>query len=430
MGVNSMSLIPETSALYTKFLHEELIPAMGCTEPIALAYGAAYARRLLGKVPEKYVVECSGNIIKNVMAVTVPQTNGMRGIQVAALVGALGGDPDLELEVLSTVKPHHLEEVKAALEQDIVKVKPLDTTHTLHIIIREEAGDDWVSVEIIDAHKNLGNVIRNGEVIKERQETAATDDTASRAVLNLKDIIEYANTVDLNDVKDILERQIAYNSAISEEGLSNPWGSCVGQTLLKYRPNDLVTKAKAAAAAGSDARMNGCTMPVVINSGSGNQGITVSMPVLVYARAMGVSHEKLLRALCAANLTAIHQKTSVGRLSAFCGAVSAATGAAIGIAYLEDASYEVMAQTIVNSLCNVGGMVCDGAKSSCAAKIASSVECALLSYDMAKDQLGFRYGEGIVKEDVEATIAAVGRMAACGMRGTDAEILNIMVDAG
>lgn len=422
-----MAISKETARLYTRFLHEELIPAMGCTEPIALAYGAAYARRLLGKVPQKYTVECSGNIIKNVMAVTVPQTGGMRGIQAATLVGALGGDPDLELEVLSAVKPHHLEAVKAALAEDIVTVKPLNTTHTLHIIIREEAGEDWVSVEIIDSHKNLGNVIRNGEVIHERTETAVADDTAERACLNLKDIIEYANTVDLEEVREILERQLEYNSAISEEGLTNPWGACVGQTLLKYRPNDLVTKAKAAAAAGSDARMNGCTMPVVINSGSGNQGITVSMPVRVYAEEMGASHEKLLRALCMANLTAIHQKTSVGRLSAFCGAVSAATGAAIGIAYLEDASYEIMAQTITNSLCNVGGMVCDGAKSSCAAKIASSVECALLGYDMAKEELGFRHGEGIVKETVEDTIAAVGRMAASGMRGTDKEILEIMV---
>ena len=423
-----MAISKETEKLYTKFLYEELIPAMGCTEPIALAYGAAYARRLLGKVPTKYTVECSGNIIKNVKAVTVPQTNGMRGIQAAVLVGALGGDPDLELEVLSSVTPQDLEAVKEAAAADIVTIKPLDTTHTLHIIIREEAGEDWVSVEIIDSHNNLGNIYHNGKLIHERGESDTLDNTQERACLNLADILEYADTVDLEEVREILERQLAYNTAISNEGLTNPWGARVGQTLLKCRPNDLVTKAKAAAAAGSDARMNGCTLPVVINSGSGNQGITVSMPVRVYAEELGVSHEKLLRALCVANLTAIHQKTSVGRLSAFCGALSAATGAAVGIAYLEDASYEVMAQTITNSLCDVGGMVCDGAKSSCAAKIASSVECALLGYDLAKQDLGFRKGEGIVKDNVEDTIAAVGRMAACGMRETDREILDIMVE--
>lgn len=422
-----MGITKETEKLYTKFLHEELIPAMGCTEPIALAYAAAYAAKILGKTPQNYLVECSGNIIKNVMAVTVPQTEGMRGIQVAALVGALGGDPDLKLEVLSTVKPCHLDAVKAALEANLVTVKPLDTTHTLHIIVRVEADGEWASVEIVDAHTNLGTIIKNGKVIHERVETVAVDNSNERAALNVRDILEYADTVDLNDVKEVLERQLAYNTAISNEGLTNPWGACVGQTLLKYRPDDLPTRAKAAAAAGSDARMNGCTMPVVINSGSGNQGITISMPVRVYAESMGVSHEKLLRALCAANLTAIHQKTSIGRLSAFCGAVSAATGAAVGIAYLEDASYEVIAQTITNSLCNVGGMVCDGAKSSCAAKIASSVEAAILGYEMAKDQQGFQHGEGIVKQNVEETIAAVGRMAASGMYRTDKEILDIMV---
>ncbi len=422
-----MAITQETCQLFTRFLEEELVPAMGCTEPIAIAYGAAYARRLLGKTPTAYDVQCSGNIIKNAMAVTVPQTGGLVGIQAAVLSGAIGGDADRALEVLTTVTEEDLVQVRQAMEAGIVTVRPLDTTHTLHIIIRETAGDDWVSVEILDTHTGLGEVVKNGEVLRQRQETVQEDPYAQRRCLNLKDILAYADTVDLDDVKELLERQVAYNMAISQEGLSNPWGASVGQTLLRYTGEDLRTRMKAAAAAGSDARMNGCTLPVIINSGSGNQGITVSLPVAVYAEHIGASHEKMLRALCVANLLAIHQKTGIGRLSAFCGAVCAATGAVAGIAYLDGASYEVMSQAIVNSLGNVGGMVCDGAKSSCAAKIASSLESALLGYEMAKEQRGFTNGEGIVKADVEATIASVGRMAAAGMRSTDREILEIMV---
>ena len=422
-----MAITQETCQLFTRFLEEELVPAMGCTEPIAIAYGAAYARRLLGKTPTAYDVQCSGNIIKNAMAVTVPQTGGLVGIQAAVLSGAIGGDADRALEVLTTVTEEDLVQVRQAMEAGIVTVRPLDTTHTLHIIIRETAGDDWVSVEILDTHTGLGEVVKNGEVLRQRQEKVQEDPYAQRRCLNLKDILAYADTVDLDDVKELLERQVAYNMAISQEGLSNPWGASVGQTLLRYTGEDLRTRMKAAAAAGSDARMNGCTLPVIINSGSGNQGITVSLPVAVYAEHIGASHEKMLRALCVANLLAIHQKTGIGRLSAFCGAVCAATGAVAGIAYLDGASYEVMSQAIVNSLGNVGGMVCDGAKSSCAAKIASSLESALLGYEMAKEQRGFTNGEGIVKADVEATIASVGRMAAAGMRSTDREILEIMV---
>ena len=339
-----MAITQETCQLFTRFLEEELVPAMGCTEPIAIAYGAAYARRLLGKTPTAYDVQCSGNIIKNAMAVTVPQTGGLVGIQAAVLSGAIGGDADRALEVLTTVTEEDLVQVRQAMEAGIVTVRPLDTTHTLHIIIRETAGDDWVSVEILDTHTGLGEVVKNGEVLRQRQETVQEDPYAQRRCLNLKDILAYADTVDLDDVKELLERQVAYNMAISQEGLSNPWGASVGQTLLRYTGEDLRTRMKAAAAAGSDARMNGCTLPVIINSGSGNQGITVSLPVAVYAEHIGASHEKMLRALCVANLLAIHQKTGIGRLSAFCGAVCAATGAVAGIAYLDGASYEVMSQ--------------------------------------------------------------------------------------
>ncbi len=422
-----MSLDQNTIALYTKFLHEELVPAMGCTEPIAIAYGAAYARKVLGKPAERYEVECSGNIIKNVKAVTVPQTGGLKGIEAAVLAGAIGGDADRELEVLSTVNQADLCEIRRGLEERVVAVKPLDSTHTLHIIIHAFAGGDSACVEIIDTHNNVGKVVKNGQVIHQRVEIAAQDDISERRTLNMEDILEYADRVDLTLVRDVLERQINYNSAISREGLGGKWGAAVGKTLLDTCGAGIRVRAEAAAAAGSDARMSGCAMPVVINSGSGNQGMTVSLPVIEYARELGVSHEKLLRALCVSNLVAIHQKTDIGRLSAFCGAVSAATGAAAGIAYMEGASYAVIAQTVVNSLANVGGMVCDGAKPSCAAKIVSALESAFLGYELAKRGRGFYDGEGIVKADVEATIASVGRMASVGMRSTDREILNIMI---
>lgn len=415
--------------LYTSILKEELLPALGCTEPIALAYGAAYARRLLGKAPTAYRVQCSGNMIKNTKAVTVPQTEGMRGIETAVLSGAIGGDPDRKLEVLTSVTPAHLVEVRKALEAGIVTVEPLDTTHTLHIIVRVEADGEYASVEIIDTHTGLGNVEKNGEMLHRRQAGGGGEAHTDRSTLSVESILDYAASVELEEVREVLERQIAYNSAISEEGLTNDWGASVGKTLLEYSGEDIRTRLKAAAAAGSDARMNGCTLPVIINSGSGNQGITVSMPVILYAKHIGAGQEKLLRALCVSNLMAIHQKTGIGRLSAFCGAVSAATGAAVGIAWLDGAGYDVIAQTITNSLGNVGGMVCDGAKSSCAAKIASALESALLGYEMAKEERGFTDGEGIVKSNVEETIASVGRMAAVGMRSTDQEILHIMVDA-
>ena len=293
-----MSLDQNTIALYTKFLHEELVPAMGCTEPIAIAYGAAYARKVLGKPAERYEVECSGNIIKNVKAVTVPQTGGLKGIEAAVLAGAIGGDADRELEVLSTVNQADLCEIRRGLEERVVAVKPLDSTHTLHIIIHAFAGGDSACVEIIDTHNNVGKVVKNGQVIHQRVEIAAQDDISERRTLNMEDILEYADRVDLTLVRDVLERQINYNSAISREGLGGKWGAAVGKTLLDTCGAGIRVRAEAAAAAGSDARMSGCAMPVVINSGSGNQGMTVSMPVITYAKELGVSHEKLLRALC------------------------------------------------------------------------------------------------------------------------------------
>ena len=416
---------------YTRILEQELQVAMGCTEPIAVAYAAAYAKQLLGKNPTRCIARCSGNIIKNVKAVTVPQTGGLKSIETAVLAGVHGGDADRKLEVLSTVTDADRVEIRKDLEAGIVKVELLETNHTLHFILEFLADNDTVSVEIIDTHTNLGTVIKNGKILH-KASVASCDSEAKtfeddRSDMTLRDVLAYANEVNLADVQELLERQIACNCAISQEGLTNDWGARVGKTLISVGGLSLFNQMKAAAAAGSDARMNGCALPVVINSGSGNQGMTVSLPVICYAKEKEFSNEELLRALCAANLTAIYQKTSIGRLSAFCGVVSAATGAMTGIAYLDGASYEMIAQSITNSLANVGGMVCDGAKASCASKIASAVESALLGYELAKQADGFADGEGIVGANVDETIANIGRMASQGMRETDEEILRIMI---
>ncbi len=412
---------------YTAILWEELQTAMGCTEPIALAYCAAYAARLLGKMLEKCIASCSGNIIKNVKSVTVPQTGGRKGIEAAVLAGIIGGDPNRKLEVITSMTDAQREELGELLKQGIVQVELLNTEHLLHIIVVLTAGEDTVSVELIDGHTNLGNVVHNGVLIHERHETESQKRALQYDLLNVRDILHYADSVDLKDVAGLLENQVGKNSAIAKEGLTNEWGAAVGKTLLACAQNNVWTRARACAAAGSDARMNGCPLPVVINSGSGNQGLTVSMPVVVYARENHASHEKLLRALCVSNLIAIRQKREIGKLSAYCGAVCAAVGAACGIAYLDDASYRVISQTIVNTVACIGGMVCDGAKSSCAGKIASALDCAFFGYKMAVMGHGYRSGDGLVKENVEQTIDCIGCMARDGMRGTDNEILSLMV---
>lgn len=412
---------------YTAIIKEELKLAMGCTEPIAIAYCTAYARKLLGRMPEHCKVYCSGNIIKNAKAVTVPQTDGLKGIEVAALAGLVGGDSDRQLEVLTTVNDEDRKEIRNLIGTGLVQTDILESKHPLHIVANLKAGDDSVSVEIIDTHTGLGNVEKNGQLLHTRDISAAKHEELEYELLNIKDILEYADWVNLSDVSETLKNQISMNLAIAQEGLTNNWGASVGKTLMKSDKNGVRTKAIAMAAAGSDARMNGCAMPVVINSGSGNQGLTASLPVIIYANESGVNNERLLRALCVSNLVAIHQKTGIGKLSAFCGVVCAATGAVTGIAYLEGASYEVISQTIINTLSNVGGMVCDGAKSSCAGKIVTALESAFFGYELAKRDLGFRNGEGIVKENVEKTIESVCRMAKTGMHETDLEILRIMI---
>ncbi len=416
------------SNAYTAILKEELKLAAGCTEPIAISYCAAYARKLLGEMPKKCEIYCSGNIIKNVKGVAVPRTGGLKGIEAAALAGMIGGDADRKLEVLTTLSDEDKEEIGRLMGTGLVHTKVLDTEHALHIIVKlQGSGGSNVSVEIIDSHTGLGEVEKDGQVLHMRDNYMVEQVGSKYRLLNIKDIIAYADAVILEDVRDVLKEQIENNHRIAQEGLTNDWGAEVGKTLINSEGNGLQTMAVAMAAAGCDARMNGCPMPVVINSGSGNQGLTVSLPVIVYARENGADEESLMRALCVSNLVAIHQKNYIGNLSAFCGAVCAAAGAVAGIAYLQGDSHEVIDQAIINTICNIGGMICDGAKSSCAGKIATALKSAFLGYELARRGHGFYNGEGIVKADVEKTIASVGRIAKEGMYATDREILKIMI---
>ena len=411
---------------YLKILHKELIPAMGCTEPIAIAFGAAKARQVLGAMPEKMVALCSGNIIKNVKGVNVPNAGGQKGIEAAALLGALAGDPDLELEVISKVPPEAADQVRELVAKGVCTCELAEGVENLFIRIEAEAGADSVVVEVKTKHNHIARIEKNGQVLLEADDIP-TEDAGDKSQLNLKDILEFADTVEIGDVKELLDQQINCNSAIAREGLEGNWGAGVGRTLLEVNGDGVRTRAMANAAAGSDARMNGCALPVVINAGSGNQGITCTMPVVTYAREMGVSDEKLYRALTLTNLIALHQKRYIGNLSAYCGAVSAGTAAACGVAYLHGEGYDVIGRTIINSLGNVGGIVCDGAKASCAAKIASAVNSGLLGYEMAKRGRVFPFGEGLVEEDYEHTIRNFGRLGKDGMKATDVEILNMMI---
>ena len=411
---------------YVKILHSELIPAMGCTEPIAVAFAAAKARNVLGCMPETIIAICSGNIIKNVKSVIVPNSGGQRGIEAAAVLGAVAGKSDLGLQVISQVTPEQSAEAKILLSKGMCTCKLAEGVDNLYIHIIASAGANSAEVEIRTKHDHISRIIKNGTVLLESPDIQ-TEVSGDKSQLNVKDILDFANTVELEDVQTVLEMQIKCNSAISEEGLTNTWGAAVGQTILEDEGSSTLQKARAAAAAGSDARMNGCALPVVINSGSGNQGITCCMPIVVYAKELGSSHEQLLRALTLANLVAIHQKRYIGNLSAYCGAVSAATGAACGIAYLQGADYDLIGTTIINSIGTTGGIICDGAKSSCAAKISAAVEAAVLGYGMARRGRRFEFGEGIVDGDYEQTIRNIGCIGWEGMKTTDVTILNLMI---
>ena len=415
---------------YLQILKEELVPAMGCTEPIAISYCAAKARAILGCLPERSLVEVSGNIIKNVKSVIVPNTNGLKGIEAAAAAGIVAGDADKILEVISGVTEEQKLEIKKYLEKKIIQVKPLETEEILDIVIHVYGEGHEVVVRIANYHTNIVLIQKDGETLYEIGGTAAKEETgqADRNLLSVADIVEFADTADIEDVREILSRQVECNTAISKEGLTNSWGANVGKVLLKAYGNDIRVRARAAAAAGSDARMSGCEMAVIINSGSGNQGMTASLPVIEYAKELNSSEEQLYRALLVSNLITIHQKTGIGRLSAYCGAISAGCGAGCGIAYLKGGDFKCIAHTLVNALAIVSGIVCDGAKPSCAGKIASAVDAGILGYEMYCQGEEFRGGDGILSKGVENTIRNISRLGSIGMKETDKEIIQIMTD--
>lgn len=414
---------------YVNILKEELVPAMGCTEPIAVAYAAALARKTLGEIPEIADVIVSGNIIKNVKSVIVPNTGGMHGLEAAASAGIAAGDADRELEVLAGVTEEEIPAIQEYLESHEINVQRADTDRVFEIDLRVYKGENSARVLICDRHTNVVRIEKNGKPVFEKEcgEDAEGQKKTDRSVLNIEDIIEFAETADLNDVEETLQRQIDYNTAIAREGLGKPYGARIGQVLLASYGDSVQNQAKAWAAAGSDARMGGCDLPVVINSGSGNQGITISLPIIKYAEYLKADHEHLLRALIIGNLTAIHLKTGIGCLSAYCGATSAGAGAAAGITYLYGGGMKEISHTIVNTLAINSGVVCDGAKASCAAKIASAIEAGLLGMNMYKQGSEFYSGDGIVTKGVENTIDNIGELARDGMADTDKEIIHIML---
>ena len=418
---------------YVNILHEELVPAMGCTEPIAIAYAAAVARQTLGALAERMEVEASGNIIKNVKSVFVPNTGGLRGIPAAAAAGMAAGNPALELEVLSQIEEAEQAAIRQYLADTPIAVKLADSPFIFDIAIRAWAGEDSALVRIVNYHTNIVRVERNGQVLKEVEAQAAAEEgLTDKSVLTVEGILEFAREAALADVEDAVGRQVRYNTAIAQEGLRGDYGANIGKVLLATYGDDVKIRAKAMAAAGSDARMNGCGLPVVIVSGSGNQGLTASLPVVEYAKELGADWETTLRAVLVSDLVTIHLKAEIGRLSAYCGAVSAGCGSGAGIAWLYGREKEPQAllkdvsHTIVNALAVDSGIVCDGAKASCAAKIASAVDAGLLGFYMYQNGQQFRGGDGIISKGVEETIRNIGLLATQGMRETDREILDIM----
>ncbi len=422
----------KTNELYTnyvKILNEELMPAMGCTEPIAVAYGAARARELLGKMPEAVLVEASGNIIKNVKSVVVPNTGGLKGIEASAAAGIVAGQADRILEVIAGVTEEQKPEIQKFMDTHPITVVPAEGDVVFDIILTLTAGNEHVRLRISDYHTNIVYVERNGTVLLHSgtvEEEGKAEGLTDRSCMSVEDILDFVNTMDVEDVRYIIERQISYNYAIAEEGMKNDWGANIGKVLIKTYGDDVRVRARAYASAGSDARMSGCEMPVVIVSGSGNQGITASVPVIVYAKELGVDHDTMVRAVTLSDLLTIHMKTGIGRLSAFCGAVSAGCAAGAAIAYLQGGGFSEIAHTLVNGLATISGMICDGAKPSCAAKISAAVDAGILGYEMFRNGQQFRGGEGIVTKGVENTIVNVGHLGKYGMRETDREILRIM----
>lgn len=416
---------------YLKILQEELVPATGCTEPIAIAYGAAKARELLGVLPESVLVEASGNIIKNVKSVVVPNTNSLKGIEAAAAAGIVAGQSDKILEVISEVTPAQRAEIRVYLADHPIVVKPAEGDKVFDILITLRAGNNHVKLRISDYHTHIVYIEKNGEVLFQSGEVlsdSARDMLTDRSCLSVEGVLDFASTCNLEDVRALIERQIDYNYAIAEEGMRHSWGANIGSVLKEHYGVGIYSRARYMAAAGSDARMSGCEMPVIIVSGSGNQGITASVPVVEYAKELNVSRDQMVRAVLLSDLLTIHLKTGIGRLSAYCGAVSAGCSAGAAIAYLHGGGFREIAHTLVNSLAIVSGMICDGAKASCAAKISAAVDAGLVGYSMFRSGQQFRGGDGIVTKGVEETIRNIGRLGRLGMREADREIIRIMTN--
>ena len=429
-----MSLDNAKKEKYVQILREELVPALGCTEPIAIAYTAANLRKIMGGVPDEILIESSGNIIKNAKSVIVPNTGGMKGMEASALIGLIGGNADKGLEVLADVTEEHVKLAHEYLAKSCTKLKLMDTPASLHIRITGKLNGDTGVAELIHQHTNIVLLKKNDEIIFEKPFSleSAAGALTDRSCLNVKDILEFADTVPVDEVSPIIMRQVEYNMRVSEDGLKTSYGIETGKNILKYnqRKGDnfsVKVQAEGEVAAASDARMCGCSYPVITNSGSGNQGLAVSVPVVVYARENKLSEEKLIRCLIVSNLLAIHQKTGIGRLSAYCGAVTAGAACAAAITYMKGGSYEQVCGTIANTLGVVSGILCDGAKQSCAAKIASALDSALFAHELAMDGDFFAGGDGVVKDDIEKTIAGIGVVAAQGMRKTDEVVLQVML---
>lgn len=413
-------------SIYVQILKEELVMAMGCTEPIAISYACAKATQVLDHLPDRIVVKASGSIIKNVKSVIVPHTNGLKGIEVAAAAGTLYGDADAKLEVLSRATREQIEELPEYVQNTNITVQHIEQGHVFDLEIHVYYEQEHASVRIVDTHTNIVQIEKNWQVIFE-DKTTSLELKADHSALIMKQIWDFSQTVDIDDVKEILDRQITCNMAIANEGIHNSYGANIGHVILNMDSDCVKTRAKAYAAAGSDARMNGCELPVVINSGSGNQGITCCVPVVVYAKELDCTQEQLYRALVLSNLTAIYIKTGIGTLSAFCGAVSAGAAAGAGIAYLHNGTYKEIQHTIVNALAILSGTICDGAKASCAAKIASSVDAGIMGYYMYKNKQQFYAGDGIVAHSVDETIQNIGTLGSQGMLQTNDKIIEMMI---
>ena len=412
--------------IYVQILKEELVTAMGCTEPIAISYAAAKARAVLGELPEKIVVKASGSIIKNVKSVVVPNTGGLRGIEAAAAAGVVCGNENKKLEVLSEIESEDIERIKGYLGQADIKVEYQETGRTFDLSVCVYKEHSQACVRITDYHTNIVQIEKNWELIRDDLKDEKIE-KANRDVLSMENIWEFVRCADIEDVKETMDKQIECNMKIAREGIRGNYGANIGSILLKMEGDAVQVRAKAMAAAGSDARMNGCGLPVVINSGSGNQGITCSVPVLVYGESLNCDIEKIYRALLLSNLTAIYIKAGIGTLSAYCGAVSAGAAAGAGIAYLHGGGYEEIKHTVVNALAIVSGIVCDGAKASCAAKIASSVEAGIVGYYMYLNEQEFCAGEGIVAEGIDRTIENIGILGKEGMKETNKKIIEMMI---